>query len=214
MTTPTNIDWKIYWDLKILWIREHRISWGKKKIYEKVKCKCGKEYFTRREHLMGGRINNCWCANVERMKVLWKKTTHGMESTSFYHIFQGIKSRCNYHRNASYKNYGWRGIKCEWNTFEEFMHDMLPWYKKWLSIDRIDVNWNYCKENCRWATKLEQWRNKRNNIVIEYKWEIMTLSQWEERWFWKRIIWDRMSRWWTFERALITPPQKKWKKDQ
>lgn len=68
--------------------------------------------------------------------------------------------------------YGGRGINMcdEWkNSFENF----YSWakengYKENLTIDRIDVNGNYCPENCRWITNKEQQNNKRNNHIIEY----------------------------------------------
>lgn len=80
-----------------------------------------------------------------------------------------MNDRCKYKSNASYKNYGWRWIVCEWKTFEEFKDDMYESYlehvkkfwEKQTTIDRIDANWNYCKDNCRWATYSEQNRNKR-----------------------------------------------------
>jgi hypothetical protein len=57
---------------------------------------------------------------------------------------------------------------------------MWETYKEWLTIDRIDVNWNYNKQNCRWITNKEQQRNKTNNHNITYKWETKTLSEWSD----------------------------------
>lgn len=214
MQTIKNIDGLQFWDLLILWVREHRISWWKKKIYEKVKCKCWKEYFTRREHIMWWRINNCWCDKVDRFRALWKSNkTHWMDGTRIYRIYSWIKQRCENKNTKQYHNYGWRGIKCKWATFEDFYIDMWESYNKhyvennWdTTIDRIDVNWSYSKENCRWATDKEQHNNTRYNVFITYKSETKTLAQWEEIWFWKRIIWDRMKRGWDFEKSLLTEP--------
>lgn len=91
--------------------------------------------------------------------------------------FTNIKQRCNNKNYNKFKYYGWRWIKCEWSSFEEFKNDMYEsflthckeFWEKQTTIDRIDVNWNYCKNNCRWATFIEQNNNKRNNTKVPIK---------------------------------------------
>jgi len=95
-----------------------------------------------------------------------------------YSTYTNIKTRCENMNVPFYKNYGWRWIKILWENYKEFYKDMWDSYKEWLTIDRINNNWNYCKENCRWATKKEQSNNTRRNRYIKYNWETMTLSQW------------------------------------
>lgn len=75
-----------------------------------------------------------------------------------------------------YKIYGGRGITYhnDWCLFKNFYHDMISNYKDNLTLDRIDNNGNYCKENCRWITMKENCRNKRNNNLLYGK----TLSEW------------------------------------
>lgn len=81
-----------------------------------------------------------------------------------------MMDRCNRPGNASYKNYGGRGIKvCErWHTYEGFLADMGPCEED-DTIDRIDVNGHYEKENCRWLRRDLQNRRRRNTVMIEYK---------------------------------------------
>lgn len=80
---------------------------------------------------------------------------------------------------------GGRGIiMCdEWkNNFLSFKDwAMTNGYKEDLTIDRIDVNGNYEPDNCRWITNKEQQSNKRNNVIVEYNNEKMTLKQWSDR---------------------------------
>lgn len=91
-----------------------------------------------------------------------------------------MKQRCFTSTSIDYKNYGARGITIckEWNDFQTFINDMLPSYKQGLTLDRIDVNGNYEPSNCRWATKLEQNNNRRDNCKLTYDGRTMNLPEW------------------------------------
>jgi hypothetical protein len=114
------------------------------------------------------------------------KSTHKMSKTRFYRTYKQIKRRCSSINSSSYKYYGGRGIKNEWRCFEEFRDDMYNNYLKHIeefgeketTIDRINVNGNYCKENCEWATYKEQNSNTRRNIWIVFNNERHTVQQW------------------------------------
>ena len=121
-------------------------------------------------------INSCWCG----------KKTHWLSKTRFYKIYRWIIKRCNNKLSLGYKRYGWRWIKCDCITFEDFNNDMYvsyikhceEYWEKQTSIDRINFDWNYCKENCKWATTEEQWNNKSTNNFITYNGETHTKTQW------------------------------------
>ncbi len=101
-----------------------------------------------------------------------------MFGTRIYHIWASMKTRCYKQDDKHYKDYGGRGITVceEWQKFEGFYRDMGPTYRDDLTIDRIDVNGNYCKENCRWATKEMQANNTRVNHMVTINGETDTLA--------------------------------------
>lgn len=126
------------------------------------KCSCGNETEVVRSRLVKGDTRSCGHL-VGKGHV-----THGMTNTSTYAIWRSMLARCLRKTAKDYKNYGARGITvCDrWiNSFEAFVEDMgvRPENK---SLDRIDNEKGYCKENCRWATPVEQARNTRKNVYV------------------------------------------------
>jgi hypothetical protein len=90
------------------------------------------------------------------------------ERNNEYTIWQNMKTRCYNKKTPNYKDYGGRGIVMseQWkDSFETFYKDMGKRPSKKHSVDRIDNNKGYSKENCRWATMIEQARNKRNSSL-------------------------------------------------
>lgn len=99
-----------------------------------------------------------------------------------YSSWAGMKSRCQNPNYPEFHYYGGRGIKiCDrWQSSENFFDDMLPAWKKGLSLDRIDPNKSYSPDNCRWANEKTQQNNRRNNVLFEYNGERKTLTDWAE----------------------------------
>ena len=91
-----------------------------------------------------------------------------------------MKQRCLNKNNPKYDSYGGRGIKIcvEWMDFKNFEKDMEKTFNPILTLDRINNNGNYCKENCRWTDKYTQANNTRKNRIIKYQGETKTFSQW------------------------------------
>ncbi len=171
-----DIIWLIYWKYKII---EDLWMFNGKRF---VLCSHIEKWFEKRVNfydLKNWKIN--WDCHSNKHCV-----THWDSKTLFYEVWKWINARCNNKNHKSYSNYGWRGIKCEWETFEEFKNDMYEWYKKWLQIDRRDNDWNYCKNNCKWSTLEEQANNKRSNRKITYNWKTMNLSEWAKELWIKR----------------------------
>lgn len=108
---------------------------------------------------------------------------HGHSNTRLHKIWQNMRNRCLNQRTPDFKYYGERGIRIckDWDNFVCFEEWAVNnGYTKELTLDRIDVNGNYCPSNCRWVTRKVQSNNKRNLLLLEYKGEIKTLTQWSE----------------------------------
>lgn len=125
-------------------------------------------------------------------------------------IFSWIKRRCSDENNKNYQRYGWRWIKCERLSFYHFCSDMqqsyieyceenyIPW-KRTISIDRINNNGNYCKENCRRTDYKTQARNTTSTII--YKWKPLRDICDEMGLNWKKVY-QRKNRWRSIKKAL------------
>ena len=140
------------------------------------KCSCGKEIILYAGDLMFRKT--CGCL---RGKQMFK---HGMWKTTFYKKYGSIKRRCQDPKDIGYPNYGGKGIKFLWKSFEDFRDDMHASYlahkknNKTTSIERINNNGNYCKENCRWATIQEQARNRKTNRFLTYNGRTQVATDW------------------------------------
>lgn len=134
--------------------------------YWLCKCKCGKEISVRSDRLKDGNTKSCGCIYTERItKMGLSKRTHGMKNTKEYRAWSSMKGRCFNKKNDDYNNYGGRGITvCKrWiDRFENFFEDMGYAHSKKYSLDRYpNMNGNYEKSNCRWATAKQQVLNSR-----------------------------------------------------
>jgi len=149
--------------------------YGRKKSYKywNCICECGsiKEY--KQTSLDAGDSTSCGCTRMAKMHEKSKiaKTIHGKTSggnSKIYRIWANMLTRCTNPKASNWKWYGGRGIKvCEsWQTFSNFYADMGDCPEN-LTLDRIDVNGEYSKQNCRWADWQTQVGNRRKIIKNE-----------------------------------------------
>lgn len=148
--------------------KDTHISW-------KCLCECGNYSNVSGTKLVNGITRSCGC--LRRIANI----THGMRNTPEYGIWLGIKNRCYNEKTDRYKDYGGRGITVcdEWkDDFITFYNDMGPRPTAEHSIDRKDNNKGYSKENCRWATGIEQANNTSSNAYYEYDGKMQSLATW------------------------------------
>lgn len=156
-----------------------------------IKCDCGNEFEAMAHDVQQSRIKQCnECYHINKTGESSHRYKHGMRSTRFWKIWTDMKQRCTNPNNSHYDYYGGKGINCNcWNDFIDFKNDMYETYINHSSIygednttlDRIDFNKDYNKENCRWTTKKIQANNKSNNIIVYdengNKWTLKEFSQ-------------------------------------
>lgn len=180
---------------------------GRKRVgYWLCRCDCGNLKVINSNDLRNG--STIACGHLQG-----GKSKYSIQNKKLYKRWSHIISRCNNPRDISYKNYGARGIKVckEWLDYENF--------SKWaiengndenLEIDRINVNLGYSPKNCRFVTKLENARNKRNSLKYIYNGQEISLKELADKFnidyktLWARLNKSKMS----LEKALVYHKEK------
>lgn len=193
MSNVNELIGKVYYYLTVV-----RYVGGENRLYE-CKCRCGNTCLKKKRLLGTKKAKSCGCFRTANALHL--------DGSKTQNSWRKLRSRCDDPKNEYYHLYGGRGITYDprWKSFREFYNDMgiRPEGK---TLDRIDTNGNYCKENCRWATAIEQGNNMRTNVLLTYNGVTKTATQWafEKNITWAAIRW-RIAKGWPPERILNTP---------
>lgn len=177
------------------------------------KCDCGKFVVRRKNDLIREHKNPLSCGCVKRHT----KAKHGYSHTKIHNKWLAMKDRCYCKNDLQYKNYGGRGIKvCDEWLGKDGAKNFIEWAlangwnaaeSRKLTIDRIDVNGDYCPDNCRLVDNKVQQNNKTTNVFVTYNGETMTLKQLCDKHGKKyNTVYGRYKKGWSIEKCLFTEP--------
>ena len=168
------------------------------------KCDCGNESMVQGGALKDGRVRSCGCLQKEVV------TKHGMHKSKTYGTWTSMKDRCTNSSKKAFKYYGGRGISyCkEWEDFKNFLSDMGE-KPDGTSLDRINNNLGYSRDNCRWSTPKEQLRNTRITTYLKFRGVKKSVPEWAEEMGMSPVtLKGRINRGWSVKEALTRPVNK------
>jgi hypothetical protein len=171
--------------------------------YVECVCLCGNKREIDSRNMRLGLVRSCGCL------VNPGPYRHGRHDTPEYRVWNTMRFRCGNPACKDYEDYGGRGIKVapEWSSFEAFYADMGSRPSPQHTLERVDNDKGYSRNNCVWATTKQQARNKRNQVRYEHNGESLLLSEWADRLNCDtRLIWHRIYRLnWTVAKAVTEP---------
>ena len=202
MTTRirNDLSGKVFGRLTVLGRSSDRGNGIKPVVKWDCRCSCGSLSSVKSDSLITGHTISCGCS----------KRTHGFANKErLYQTWKNMRRRCYDPTNKRWAHYGGRGITicAEWDDYAAFRAWALSsGYNDELTIDRIDVDGNYCPENCRWETPKVQANNVSRNHVVSYDGRDFTMSELAEHLGLSySALQHRIERGWSIERIAAQP---------
>lgn len=177
---------------------------GKKPVVKwECQCSCGKSIAIKSYSLISGHTKSCGCQKVK----------HGYSNKErLYQTWKNMRRRCCDPKNKRWEQYGGKGITVcpEWNDYSKFRKwAMESGYTDDLTIDRIDVDGNYCPENCRWADAKTQANNVSRNRIVDVKGQKMTMAELADSLGMSySAVQHRIERGWDINKIISTPQRR------
>lgn len=173
----------------------------------KCRCDCGREIIVASSRLRQGRKNCCLSEEHKSARLI----SLTVEYKSEYVSWRSMYKRCTDMKHKHYASYGGRGITiCEhWKVFRNFMLDMGRKPHPRFTIERDNIDGNYEPGNCRWISRADQGRNKRNSVFVTYAGRRMLLiDAIDDMGLSRSVVHQRLKAGWTLAQALALPLQK------
>jgi hypothetical protein len=172
-------------------------------------CICGNRIEPWEWNLRRGFTRSCGCLQREHaLRNVRALTKHGGHGTPTYRSYLSAKSRCQNPNNIAYADYGGRGIRFLYDSFEAFLEDMGP-RPPGTTLERCDNHGHYEPGNCRWASYTEQNNNRRSNRLITAFGRTRTIARWaREVGIDRKALERRVRHGWAPEDALTRPIRK------
>ncbi|MFI8712012.1 hypothetical protein [Brevibacillus brevis] len=166
------------------------------------KCDCGNLSTVIGSHLRSGKTSSCGCNRISERSM-------GHSKDRLYRTWLGMHNRCYNPDHDRFEWYGDKGISIcdEWHVFMAFRNWALAnGYTDDLTIDRINVDGNYCPENCQWVDMRTQANNRSNNRILQYRDKRYTATELAEvHGLSPHTVFNRLKLGWTVDQIVNTP---------